>query len=66
MTTFTVRVAGSPPDWEGITREEVISKLGIDPHEFDWAIEEDGICCGVDADGRAVQAVATGDEDRLS
>jgi hypothetical protein len=49
----------------GLTLDQAVSLLGVDPHELEWAIEEDGVCSTVDEQGKDIVAVAAGDEWRL-
>ena len=41
-----------------VTREQAIDWLNVDEFEFDWAIEEDGVCTGLDAEGVPVEVTA--------
>jgi len=63
-TLYTVQTAAGVIHAE-LTLGEAASMLGVDPHELEWAIEEDGICSTVDDQGKDIVAVAAGDEWRL-
>ena len=49
-----------------LTLKQAAERLGIDPHELEWSIEEFGICSTLDDGGKEIVAVAVGDEWRLS
>jgi hypothetical protein len=61
---YKVQTAGGVLHAE-LTLDETASLLGIDPLELEWAIEEDGICSGIDDQGNDIVSVAAGDEWRL-
>jgi hypothetical protein len=63
-TLYTVQTAAGVLHAE-LTLNEAASLLGVDPHDLEWAIEEDGICSTIDDRGKDIVAVATGDEWRL-
>jgi len=65
MTThYTVQTPAGVLHTE-LTLDEAAGKLGIDPLELEWAIEEDGIGSTMDDQGKDIVAVAAGDEWRL-
>jgi hypothetical protein len=63
-TLYTVQTAGGVLHAE-LTLHEAAALLGVDPHELEWAIEEDGLCSTIDDQGNDIVAVAAGDEWRL-
>jgi hypothetical protein len=63
-TLYTVQTPAGVLHSE-LTLDEAATMLGVDPHELEWAIEEEGICSTIDDEGKDIVAVAAGDEWRL-